>query len=300
MLPDLLIIGAEKGGTTWLHDVLRSHPALFLPDVKELHYFNRFDSNLNDIDNFACRDRAWYEQHFKAAAAGQLVGEATPMYLCDPEAPRRIRETLPDARFIVVLRNPVTRAWSHYRMATAKAHVAEDFATLIAAEDERILQRGLYARQFETWFSLFPREQFHILFFEELTADPVAALSGLSHWLGIEFAPLLNEDLTRRRNEGTNYRSAWIYNASVRGARALRNFPPSRRLAAAMKAGGLYSRLKAVNRVATPSMALAIDDRNALIAYYRMDVVQLGNLLERSALPWPEFASPAAAAPRRG
>ncbi|MGB5556655.1 MAG: sulfotransferase [Paracoccaceae bacterium] len=297
MLPDLLIIGAEKGGTTWLHDVLRRHPALFLPDVKEVHYFNRFDSNLHDINNFVRRDQAWYEQHFKAAEAGQLVGEATPMYLCDPEAPRRIRETLPDARFVVVLRNPVTRAWSHFRMATAKAHVAEDFATLIAAEDDRILRRGLYARQLESWFSLFPREQFHILFFEEVTTDPAAALSGLARWLGIDAAPLLDEDLTRRRNEATNYRSAWIYNASVRGARALRSFPPSRRLAAAMKASGLYDRLKAVNRVATPSPALAMDDRNALVAYYRQDVVQLRNLLERSALPWPEFTSPSAVAP---
>ena len=109
--PDFLIIGAEKAGTTWLHDVLRAHPDLFLPDTKELHFFNRFDSNGREIDTYARRGLDWYQRHFEAAERGKPAGEATPLYLCDPAAPRRIRRTLPEARFIVLLRDPVSRTW---------------------------------------------------------------------------------------------------------------------------------------------------------------------------------------------
>jgi hypothetical protein len=168
MLPDFLIIGAEKAGTTWLHDVMRGHPGLYLPDTKELHFFNRTDSNGRVTDRYARHGLAWYEARFDGARPGQMVGEATPLYLSDSAAPDRIRATLPEARFIIVLRDPVARSWSHYRMAVAKGHVVDPLDTLIDRRDETVLGRSLYAAQLDRWFSRFPRDRFLILFFEDV------------------------------------------------------------------------------------------------------------------------------------
>ena len=286
MLPHFLVIGAEKGGTTWLHDVLRHHPDLYLPDVKEVHFFNRFDSNGREIDNFRGRGLAWYERHFEAARPGQLAGEATPMYLCDPEAPARIAETLPDARFIVMLREPVSRALSHYRMARSKKHTNSDLGTLIRDEDARFLGRGLYARQLERWFALFPRDRFLILFFDDVAARPQELLRRVADWLGLDPAPLLAARPEERRNAATGYRSAALHNTSVRIARGLRNFPVTRGLAGALKSRGLYNAVRRANTSAPPRLELPEADRRAVEAYYREDLAALAALLEGETPTW--------------
>jgi hypothetical protein len=291
--PDFLIIGAEKAGTTWLYDVLRIHPSLFLPDTKEIHFFNRFDSNLRRIDRFETRGLDWYERHFAGARPGMQVGEATPMYLCDPAAPARIHRTLPYGRFIVLLRDPVSRTWSHYRMARAKGHVSAGLDQLIDREDQAILHRGLYAAQFDRWRALFPRDRFLILFFEEVMAEPEVALTRVADWLGVAPDPLMQATPGRRRNAATGYRSPAVYRASVAGARGLRQFPPTRALARRMKAAGLYDLLKRANRAAVPDLTLTEANRAALQAFFRDDVRRLATD-HGLAPPWPAFVPQAA------
>lgn len=286
--PDFLIIGAEKAGTTWLHDVLSAHPDLFLPSVKEIHFFNRFDSNRNATDNFTRRGVDWYERHFDGATPGQIVGEATPMYLCDPDAPTRIQATLPEARFIVLLREPVSRAWSHYRMARAKKHIDEDLDVLIAAKDPRILGRGLYAEQLKHWMSLFPPERFLVLFFEEVMSDPAPALTKVADWLGVSVDPLLAARPEESRNAASGYRSAGFYNASVKTARALRNFPLTRGLAEGLKASGLYDLVKNANRNASEKLNLTAAQTASLRQFYRDDLSALSQVVGRAPLPWAQ------------
>jgi hypothetical protein len=287
--PDFLVIGAEKAGTTWLHDILRAHPDLFLPEVKELHFFNRFDSTGREIDNYRRRGLSWYDLHFADAPDDATSGEATPMYLCDPEAPGRIHRTLPEARFIVLLRDPVARTWSHYRMARAKGHVRKDLYTLIDARDPAIIGRSLYAAQLDRWRALFPRDRFLILFFEDVMAGPRPALERVAAWLGVDPAPLLATHPEIRRNAATGYRSAAVHNASVASARALREFPLTRGLARRMKASGLYDRLKRANRADAPPFELTGDQRDALVALFQEDVARLGTV-HGLAPPWAAFS----------
>lgn len=276
--PDFLIIGAEKAGTTWLHDVLWTHPRLFLPDTKELHFFNALDSNLRPLDRFERLGPGWYARQFDAARPGDKAGEATPMYLCDLAAPGRIRAALPEARFIVLLRDPVARTWSHYRMARAKGHVSADLGTLIAARDAAIVGRSLYAAQLDRWFALFPRDRFLILFFEEVMADPRPSLARVATWLGVDPAPLMDAAPEAARNAATGYRSPVLHNASVAAARALRRFPATSGLARRMKAVGLYDLIKRANRTSAPPLAMTGAERAALRAIFRHDVLRLASV----------------------
>ena len=103
-LPDFLCLGAQKSGTTTLHELLSRHPGVYLPPCKEVQYFT-LESN---------QDTRWYSAHFQMANANQSCGEITPYYLFHPDAPRRIHTLLPDAKLIVLLLDPVERALSGY------------------------------------------------------------------------------------------------------------------------------------------------------------------------------------------
>src|SRR5437762_6880111 len=107
MLPNFLILGAAKSGTTSLYHVLKQHPQVFVTEKKELHFFVK--------EHWYRRGMRCYARHFAPARAEhRAVGEATPVYLCHPAAPHRIREHLPEARLIAIVRDPVQRAHSHY------------------------------------------------------------------------------------------------------------------------------------------------------------------------------------------
>src|SRR5690606_19149476 len=120
MLPNFLVIGAQKAGTTWLYDVLRRHPDIFLPETKELSYFCQLDSDGNELNHFSRLDLAWYEGFFSAQDTETAIGEISPMYLCDEMAPRRIASTFPSIKLIAALRDPVERAASEYWMTFNK------------------------------------------------------------------------------------------------------------------------------------------------------------------------------------
>lgn len=286
-LPSFLIIGAEKAGTTWLHDVLGQHPAVVLPDVKELHFFNDQTSNLAPNDRFHRSGPEWYAAQFARCAEAQQTGEATPLYLPDPAAPARAAALLPNAQILILLRNPITRAVSHYRMAHAKGHLTDSFSDAIDRADPRLLDRGQYARQIARWLKVYPRHQIHVTLFETLR-DP-AALGAIAKFLRLDPDGFAAPEAAER-NAATGYRSAALYNLSVRTARAARAFPPTRRLAERLKSTGVYAQLKRANmRPAEPFM-LSPADRARLSAYFEEDVAALRRLLPDLPLPWPEFA----------
>jgi hypothetical protein len=200
-LPDFIIIGAMKCGTTTLHHQLREHPQVRAPIRKEIHYFDR---------EFA-RGPAWYRAHFPSAPTGRdwRTGEASPYYVCHPHVPARMAELLPDVRLIVLFRNPVSRAYSHYRQIQGHGWEPLTFEEALEAEAERIgpelarmeedpnyysethrrysyLQRGRYAEQLERWLRFFRREQLMIIGTEELRAKPNQIHAEVQQFLGLK------------------------------------------------------------------------------------------------------------------
>ena len=191
-LVQAIIIGAQKAGTTALFDYLSEEPGVAAPDVKETHFFD--DETLD----WSKPDYALYHQRFPAAD-GRLRLEATPIYAYWPNCLERIAAYNPAARLILALRDPVERAWSHWRMEYARGAETLPFAQCIREGRQRLfaaepwgchrefsyVERGFYGEQVERSFSLFPRDQLLVLKAEDLQARPGEVLARVRDFLGL-------------------------------------------------------------------------------------------------------------------
>lgn len=210
LLPDFLIIGAQKGGTTSLYNYLQAHPSIGSAARKEVHFFDR-RLNLN-------KGRTWYQGHFPTRVEKYfahdlhlqafLTGEATPEYLFLPHIPSCVARMLPQVKLIALLRNPIDRAYSQYQHAVVQGYETCSFQEAINYQEARIgeeqakilqdndyerytymqhcyLLRGIYVDQLQRWMRLFPREQFLILKSEEFYADPTITLKQVVDFLNI-------------------------------------------------------------------------------------------------------------------
>lgn len=235
-LPDFLVIGAQKAGTTALYAYLRWHPAITGPSWKEVSFFDRH----------WWRGEAWYRGQFPLRPGGRLVGEASPSYLFHPLAPERARAVVPDAKLIVLLRDPVDRAYSQYQHEVALGREPLSFEDALAAEDdrtrgevERLLAdprafsrawwdhtyaaRGLYAEQLERWLMVFPREQLLVVTTDELGERPGEAYASILAFLGA--APHQLDDYPRVFDR--DYAPMQLHTRAALGARFAE---PNRRL----------------------------------------------------------------------
>jgi hypothetical protein len=195
-LVTFLIAGVQKGGTTALFDYLGDYPDVALSAVKEVHFFD------DDARIWAAPDYSDYHAHFPAPA-GRPCGEATPIYTYWPGSLERIAAYNPTMRLIVVLRDPVQRAWSHWRMEYARGAETHPFAWCIRQGRQRLfdaqpwgchrefsyVERGFYAEQLERLFGLFPRDQALVLKSDDLRSDPAPALARVRTFLGLPDAP---------------------------------------------------------------------------------------------------------------
>ena len=208
VLPDFLLIGAQRAGTTTLYHYLIQHPQLLgsIAD-KEVHFFDlRYGEGLD-----AYRGAFPTQVSVRRAARGVepvLVGEATPYYLFHPGVPERVAADLPAVRLLAVLRDPVERAWSHYRHEVALGHETLSFEEALTAEDDRLageeerlrrdpsatshahqhhayVARGRYLEQLARWWTALPKDRLLLVRSEDLHADPGPAFDAICEHLGV-------------------------------------------------------------------------------------------------------------------
>ncbi len=216
-MPDFIVIGAARAGTTALYSFLRQSPDIFMPDVKEPNFFAYEGQSLNcrgpgsDFINNSITNLNQYCALFDPAPKGAILGEASPLYLFEPRAPARIHHHVPHARLVVILRNPVEQAYSHFLYAThLRIEPLESFTLALAQEDERLANGWQplfgyssfprYSEQLERYFALFPREQILIRTYEEWSTKPEKTMSEILSFVGAD--PAFRPDLTSRRNAG--------------------------------------------------------------------------------------------------
>jgi hypothetical protein len=218
VLPDFIIIGTQKGGTTSLYRYLCHHPQVLHALGKGIHFF---DSHFD-------RGDGWYRSHFHVnlsrKSEGLITGESSPDYMIHPRVPDRIASTLPEVKLIALLRNPIDRAYSHYAHELRKGREALSFDEAIEAEEQRLsgevermernedydswalrhfsyLTRGRYADQLERWLSRFPLQSFLFLRSEDLYENPASTTGKALEFLGL---PALESREFQRMNPG-NY-----------------------------------------------------------------------------------------------
>lgn len=222
MLPDFVIVGTQKGGTTNLYNLLAGHPNVEPASTKEVHFFDlNFHRGIN-----------WYRSHFPLSArriAGRtLTGEASPYYLFHPRAPGRMASILPRTRLIFMLRNPVDRAYSHYQHRVRKGIETLGFEEAVDAEEKRLdgelermlrderydsfahqnysyLSRGVYADQIPAWSRHFGEDAMLVLKSEDFFERPGEVFGRVLDFLELPHWKPEILDAASRRRHGERY-----------------------------------------------------------------------------------------------
>jgi Sulfotransferase domain len=268
-LPDFLIIGAMRSGTSSLAWYLRGHPQVCMSPTKEIHFFDR---------NFE-RGIDWYRAHFDCGS-DRARGEATQTYMYDMDTPKRMSTVIPNARLIAVLRDPVDRAYSHYWLNRERGREPLTFSQAVAAEASRLangglterfwysyVDRGRYVHQLKRVVEYFPRDRLHVLLFDDLRDAPIAAYRSICRFLEIDDDPI-PQRVGAAVNPHVAFRSLRVRNLAKR-------LPG--RLAAAI--GRLNNK-----RSSYPPLDPAI--RNELVERLRPDLVGLQSWLGRDLSTW--------------
>lgn len=295
-LPNFLLIGAAKAGTSSIHNYLKQHPDVFLSTVKEPRFF-AFDAR--ETEQVRPWDRHWadrlvvtkeeYERLFERVASERAIGESSTIYLASQHAASRIKHHVPDAKLIASLRNPIDRAYSHYQMCRALGlEPLGTFEEAIAAEESRstpgliqpwnYLRRGLYFEQLRGYLELFDREQIHVVLFEDLSRDPKAVLQSFCRFLGVD--DTFQFDTAKQSNVGRQYRSRRLGRVISSADRA-KGFVPQRLRG---RARHVLRRLDNLNRGTQPPVKE--QTRRALAEHYAEDVAELESLLDRDLSHW--------------
>jgi hypothetical protein len=190
---NFLIAGVQKGGTTALDAYLREHPAISMAKSKEVHFFDDEQVFASDAPDYR-----YYHHNFAPENESQILGEATPIYMYWRDAPRRIWEYNPAMKFVIVLRNPIERAFSHWNMERNRAADTLPFLEALQSETERCrsalplqhrtfsyIDRGYYAEQLRRIWAYFPKRQTLILRYEKLRDAPTSALNEVCRFLDV-------------------------------------------------------------------------------------------------------------------
>jgi hypothetical protein len=273
-LPDFLVIGAAKAGTTWLVSCLRRHPDVFIP-LEEIHYWTR---NLEHRDGV----HSWYGRMFRDARRGQLVGENSNSYLMQPDAAELIARDLPGVKLVAILRNPIERAYSSYCMRLRYGDVSRDiFAWLDPAgpDETELVSSSLYCQKLQPYLARFPRSQLHFALFDDIATSPETLLDALCQFLGIEPRAGDMEIADRVNARDKHWPLPAVHRAYARSA-ALRG------LNRGIRGSWLHARIRAL--LSRPVVYPAFPDalRARLADYYRDDVARLAEIIGRDLSAW--------------
>ncbi len=295
--PNLFIIGAAKSGTTSLYEYLRGHPQIYMSVFKEPAYFSPDVRRRRDQFRLGRDDQAYLDL-FADAGDALYRGEASTYYLPSREAPKLIREFEPQARLIVILRNPIDQMRSfHQHLASGDVESIKDFEAALAADLEPLRggasrqqtmervgtyrERARYGEQLRRWLDVFPRDQLHVILFEELSGEPAAELRKVLEFLGVasDYQPssfAVHNPSSRRRSGPAgiivrNRLNTWLVNHLVQPALGGRRTERLRRV----------MRKSSVNRAAVERRPVSPELRAELEAEFAEDVAAASKLVGR-------------------
>jgi Sulfotransferase family len=294
MLPNFLIIGAAKAGTSSLYRYLGQHPGVFMSPWKEPNFFSYEGKEIEiggPLDDDYITDIETYSRLFDGVTTEVAVGEASVACLHRAEAPAHIRDRVPDAKLIAVLRDPVDRAYSSFlHLRREGKEPLGDFLRAVDAEESRMranwnplyyyTRLGLYSTQLKRYFDQFPREQIRVYLYEDLCTNPLAMMRDMFSYLGVDdrFAP----DMSARYNVSMLHRSRRLYEFLRDPPHRVRSL--ARVLLPASVRRQTYLRLHRRNTV--PAPPLAAEHRARLLPRFEREVLELQSLIRRDLSAW--------------
>ena len=284
-LPNFMIIGVAKAGTTSLYRYLDQHPQVFMCPVKETNFFAYADARGGtwtgegdppDPARFHVKTLEAYEALFEGVTDEIAIGEASPLYFRSLTAARRIRECIPDVKLVASLRNPANRAFSGFLMRVRRGRAAMNIRERLTPESHHV-REGFYFNRLKRYFDIFGRHQIKVCIFEEFMEEPAKVVVDLFDFLGVDtnFVP----DTTIRHNPAgvpkSRLLSRLFFNSTLMRT-AKRVLPDGMQRMA--------KRVQRQNLRAPPTFPA--DLRAELLDFYREDIYKLQVLLDRDLSIW--------------
>lgn len=270
--PNFLGIGSVRGGSTWLWTIINSHPDFYMPSKrKEIQFFTRF---YNKGEN-------WYRNLFlNSKIAPKFQGEFTPGYLTAPKAPERIKSLESVEKLVLILRSPISRAYSHFKWHLRVTGENIDFKTFCRNVPHLAIENGMYFKYISKYLEYFEKDQFLILIYEEVTPNPTKAIKELSSFFDVDESLFVLPD---RKNESIIPKYRKLFNLAHRVGQYLRkkdmDFIPNLLIGFGLKNIFGSADNKTIHK-------LTLDEKKELYEIYRDDIENLENLLDKSLNLW--------------
>ena len=284
-LPNFIIIGVAKAGTTSLYRYLDQHPQVFMSPEKETNFFAHPETRDGmrvgggappPPTYFHVKTLEAYKALFEGVTDEIAIGEASPRYFGCPTAPRRIRECIPDVKLVASLRNPADRAFSGFLMRVRRGRAAMTIRERLTPESHHV-REGFYYHWLKRYFDIFPKHQIKVCIFEDFKEDPTKVVLDLFDFLGVNtnFVP----DTSTRHNPGGVPKSSLLNrlffdSTLIRMAKAVLPERTQR----------MAKRVRQLNLEAPPKFPA--DLRAELLKLYREDIRKLETLLDRDLSIW--------------
>jgi hypothetical protein len=274
MLPNFLVIGSPKAATTWIYEVLKEHPEVYVnPKVKDIFFFNRFYN----------KGLSWYKKYFRNLKDEKVIGDITESYFRSSEAPERIKNNLGDIKLLCVFRDPIEAAFSYYLQNYRDGKCSKDFFKAIKQKPE-IVDSYLYSKHLKRYYKYFDKNLIKVLYFENLLDNSFQFYKELCDFLGIscDFKPNILNGIQNERKYPRNIILSKI-KYKIWNFLRYNNFHNLLDLLRKLKLNKLiYTKQK------QEIFNLSSNIKEYLINYYRQDLDELRNLLDKDFSHWLE------------
>ncbi|MEM9074584.1 MAG: sulfotransferase [Myxococcota bacterium] len=289
-LPTFFVIGAPKAGTTSLYEYLRQHPDVFMSAVKEPGFLrcppDVVSGAKTATQRVHVRTRQEYEALFADAGGAQAIGEATPHYLASTHGLGNIAELVPNARIVVVLRDPAARAYSAHSANLALGHEHRDLEDVLAQDglDVSLVRAGLYAQHLRPWFERFGKEQIGVFLFDDLKANRDVFLADVFRHIRVREDVAINTAKQHNASGAPKNRLLAQVLGRVRRSRARKWLKQS--LPQVEDLGRRLGRSLSARNLSQTKKKLDSGTRAKLVAYFEDDIRALETLIDRDLSAW--------------
>ena len=295
MMPNFIILGAAKSGTTALYHYLKQHPQIYLSPVKETEFFAFEGEELNfqgpkDMPRLSITTLEDYQAQFDGVERETAIGEASPVYLYSSKASARIKHYLPDAKLIVILRNPVERAYSQFLMLVRdNREPLRDFMQAVDEEETRITQNwawgwhyvrvGLYYQQLKRYFENYQQKQIKVYLYEELKSNPDKVLKDIFDFLEVDVTFIPNTSVKHNVSgiPQNQLIHSWLYEKNLI-KKVIKPFLPEK------LRKEIFIKLKKKQKLHKPELTREI--RQQLLPFFQEDILKLQELIGKDLSSW--------------